>query len=521
MIRQSLVTKTRRGGQSASASPSAAPIDGWNTRDSDANMKPSYARELNNWYPRGSEVELRGGMVEFVPDLPGTVSHLLTYASSTDQELFAVAGSEIINITDGTYDPEIPGESLSNNNISYTTVSSLGGTYLAVVNGEDLLRYYNGTAWQSISGTGSPSITGIATSAFSYVTVFKRRLWFVEKGSMSGWYLPVNQIGGAATEFDFGQLFNRGGYLVALAGWSVDGGAGVDDLFAAITSEGEIAVYQGSDPSDANNWSLAGVFYVGEPLTKNCLVKYGGDLLLLSKQGLLPLSKLLLSGDINSANAMSDRISPTFARAAASYSTTLGWQITVYPKETALIVNVPVVVGSRYDQFVMNTQTGAWCSFSGWDGATFTVWQGALYAGRRSSVVKVWEGTSDLGANIIGNAKQAYNYLNTRIGKKHMKMLRPHLRTTSNIDVAVGFDVDFTEYTETSESYLTLAANALWDSGVWDTSVWGTDTATQSDWLTAMAPEGYAFSLRLRVETNSARVTWNATDFIFERGGLL
>ena len=42
----------------------------------------------------------------------------------------------------------------------------------------------------------------------------------------------------------------------AVAGWPQDGGQGIDDLTLFITSEGEVLVYAGSDPSNADDWSL-------------------------------------------------------------------------------------------------------------------------------------------------------------------------------------------------------------------------------------------------------------------------
>ena len=52
-------------------------------------------------------------------------------------------------------------------------------------------------------------------------------------------------VAGAASMFDLGQIFTEGGYLMAMATWTVDAGYGVDDLAVFITSEGEVAVYRG------------------------------------------------------------------------------------------------------------------------------------------------------------------------------------------------------------------------------------------------------------------------------------
>ena len=38
-----------------------APVGGWNARDALAEMKPTDAIYLDNWFPRTSYVEIRGG----------------------------------------------------------------------------------------------------------------------------------------------------------------------------------------------------------------------------------------------------------------------------------------------------------------------------------------------------------------------------------------------------------------------------------------------------------------------------
>ena len=94
---------------------------------------------------------------------------------------------------------------------------------------------------------------------------------------------------------DLGSVFRRGGRIEACYTWTIDAGAGADDHFAIITSNGEVAVYRGTDPSSASDWSLIGVFMLGHPLGRRCGTKMGGDLVINSTEGLLPLSKALLS----------------------------------------------------------------------------------------------------------------------------------------------------------------------------------------------------------------------------------
>ena len=71
---------------------------------------------------------------------------------------------------------------------------------------------------------------------------------------MSLWYLPLNSISGAASEFPIGNFLQKGGKIVAIIPWTIDSGHGSDDLFCILSSEGEIAVYSGTDPASLTTW---------------------------------------------------------------------------------------------------------------------------------------------------------------------------------------------------------------------------------------------------------------------------
>ncbi len=151
-------------------------------------------------------------------------------------------------------------------------------------------------------------ITGKNSNTFAYVNLFKERLYFVEKNSLSFWYLPVDSINGAVSEFPLGGIFKNGGYLQAMGTWTIDAGYGVDDLAVFVTSNGEVAVYKGSDPSDPTDWALIGIWNIGQTFARKCVFKYGGDILLLTQQGLVPLSAGLQSTRLDPRVNITDKI---------------------------------------------------------------------------------------------------------------------------------------------------------------------------------------------------------------------
>ena len=169
--------------------------------------------------------------------------------------------------------------------------------------------------------------------------------------------------GGAALALDLSNLCQRGGYLVTMATWSYDNGRGMDDYAVFVTSEGEVIVYQGTDPASSATWSLVGVYAIGTPLGRRCAVKYGGDLLLITKDGVVPMSKVQTSTIVTSRATITDKIQSAVSEATTLYGANDGWQIQVFPPENMLLLNVPVS-STTQEQYVMNTITGAWCNFS-------------------------------------------------------------------------------------------------------------------------------------------------------------
>ena len=64
-----------------------SPVGGWNARDSLANMAPTDAVQLENYFPGVSNVVLRGGYVKHATGFPDDVETLMTYSGGTAADL--------------------------------------------------------------------------------------------------------------------------------------------------------------------------------------------------------------------------------------------------------------------------------------------------------------------------------------------------------------------------------------------------------------------------------------------------
>lgn len=493
----------------------AAPVGGWNARDSLAAMKPTDAIVLDNIFPGTGGVSLRPGKSEHTTGMAGDGESLMPYNSAGGSKLYCGTSVGIYDVT--AFGPVGAAESSSTSGYwQHVNVANAGGTFLVIANGVDLMKQYDGAAWTN------SAITGLTTSDICNLVLHKRRIWMVENASMSAWYLDTDAIAGAATEFPMGQLFTHGGYIVAQYTWTIDGGQGLDDYLITVTSEGEIAIYQGTDPNSATDWALVGVYYTGQPIGRRCFAKYGGDVLYLSQQGLFPLSKLLLSATLDRAAAISDKISGAFLQSTTEYGLVRGWQITVFPNSNAVLVNLPLAMNNTSYQYVMNNITKAWCRFTGWNSAVMHVFGNNLYAVLGGTVYQLWVGLNDAGVSITGTCAQAYSTMGAGY-QKQITLSKPVISITGGANLKMAFDADYRAFGgETQISYVSTGFSADWDAAVWDESVWSAtlDNAVVN-WATIPNEPGYVHSFRLQMVTDSSTFNWTANLHAFRRAGIL
>jgi hypothetical protein len=408
------------------------------------------------------------------------------------------------------------------------TPAGYNGTYTITVTGASTFTYVLAGALgvTTVTGIATPAanfaITGIAGASLISVVAFKNRLFFVEKNSARAWYLPVLSIGGAAAQLDFGSLFTRGGYLMAMGTWSLDAGYGMDDYAVFVSSEGQVAVYKGTDPAAAATWALIGVYDVGSPIGRRCLMKYAGDLTVICQDGLAPLSKALMSSRVNSQEMLTDKIQHAVSEYVTTYSGNFGWEVALFPKENMLLLNIPIST-TVSTQVAMNTISGAWSRFSGWNAACFELHGDNLYFGGAGVVCKAWDTYADAGTNINFNAQQSFNYFGSGTQLKKVNMVRPIISTDGVPTILFGVNVDFdTSDPQGNPSFSpTNPAPALWDSSLWDgTGVWGGDLSIKRDWQTAFGI-GYCISGHMKGYSKNIRIRWAATDFLVDDGSVL
>ena len=515
--------------QTAKIITSPAPIGGWNVKDPLPQMKPIDAVVLDNMFCLPSELMIRKGYTEWATGITGDVESIFDYDAPTGAQKFCAANA---GTTSAIYDITTLGavgapviDSLGSARFRHSHFSTSGGTFLHLVNGVDPMLIYDGTNVYSVSDVSVPyAITGVMTSSFIDVIQHKRRLWFVEKNSMNCWYLDTDAIAGTATKYEFGPIFTRGGSIVKIDTWTLDAGTGVDDYLCIFTTAGEVAIYRGTNPASAVSWSLTGIFYIGTPTNTSggsaYTCKYGGDLLIINKDGIAQMSKSLMSSRVSTHLQMTEKIQPQLAKDTTDYATQFGWDILLYPPQNMLLVNIPTGPTTSY-QYVMNTISGAWSRWTDIPAYCWYFTEEHLLFGTTGKVYKMWDGQNDNGNSIRANILPAFQQFGTESQLKRWNMSRVIYGYDANLNIGSKFSVDFDRNIQSvTLPALGNTAPAIWGVSKWgDGSVWGGQIYTDRKWK-SISGLGYWGSLQVSVESKYADFRMFSIDYSFEHGAV-
>ncbi len=521
---------TRADIPSALPTTLVAPTGGWNARDAIANMPITDAEIMDNWFPEATDVRTRTGSSTYASALPGQVETLFSYAKGNSLQLLCAAANQIYTVTTVQASATINASStisagpFSNSRWQYINIGTPGGSFLIAVNGTDNNQIYDGTNWYgqtAFNGGSSPS-----TIQASNVALYNRRVFYTKANTLIfGYHEQVNAIGGTVSQFDLSGLMPAGGYLIGIDTWTRDAGNGPDDYIAFISNRGEIAVYQGTDPGNASNWSMVGVYRVPAPLGPRCTQKLGGDLLIATEGGIYPLSEAV-SGPLQQQSAVSDKIRNKVTESVSLYRANFGWEVRYYPLGHWLIFNVPKSAGVTTDQYIMNTNTGSWTRFTGLVANCFCVHNNALYFGSNTSVIQAnvnvgnIVGGGDNGTVINVDIKQAASVFGLPGRIKHFKMFRPQIASDGDLPITMGIDTDFSTAVPTNVPSPVSTPYTLWDVSLWDTPYWADDPYPQPQWQGVVGLGTYA-QVRMTGNVMNENIRWYSTDIIFEPGGMV
>jgi hypothetical protein len=478
--------------------------------DNFANQQPAGAEIMENWFPTQRGARVRGGLLKRATVGTGAnqpVTALVPYQYGTNRKLFAACNGKLYDVTSVADPAVIPATpviaTLTSTDLSYVQHSSAAGNaQLLVFNGSDLHWVYNGTTWVQ----NSPAITGVSSAELVNPWVYKSRIFTVKAGTLQVVYLTgAGAIGGAVGTLNLATVYRRGGQVAFGATWSTDSGNGLTDVCAIFSSEGEVAIYSGSDPGNPADWSLVGRYDIGKPLGPQATMRVGGDLAVATVDGLTAISSAV-SRDIAalSTSSLSLPIRPDWERDVIERST-FPWVCVKWPAKQMGLIVVPAPSGQKPYCYVVNLVTGAWSRYTKWSMRSAVEWNGWLYLGSTDGKVYQAEvgGTDDgelyycpyvgLFENLgsPGTTKVALEARATFISSTPFE---PRISIGTNYIPALGPYPD---------SPLDTASD-VWDIGLWDIAKWDGSRTSQVTlkWL-GVEGAGQTFAPQVQIASGS------------------
>lgn len=508
----------------------AAPIGGWiknqdlskpGARMPDGSVV-SGAFMLENYFPTATGARVRRGSDPFAQIGDGTadVVSMLAYANGNNNKLFAASSSALYDITSpaaamnvlladdlGNILVDDLGDQLIGlSSVGAPIVSGLtggawigeqfatpGGVFLRCVNGTDTPLVYDGT---SFATTPAITGTGLTASNLSYVWVHQRRMFFVEKNTLNAWYLPADSIGGTAVQLPLGGVFTRGGSLLFGSAWSLETGAGLSEQCAFFSTEGEVAIYQGTDPSTASTWSKVGVYRIGKPRGAKSHIRAGGDIVVATDIGFVPLSQAVQRDySAISASAVSFKIETAWNDAVAERSAS-SWACEIWPTKQMVLVAPPTPAGEQSQIFASNARTGAWGLFTGWNATCLQLFGDRMFFGSQNGLIVECEVTGfDQGLPYTASWVPLFDYLKASASLKTSLLMRGVLKAPTEIMPQLSLQADYTLSLPPAPDASPISASNVWGTALWGTSVWAQEAVLSvfQPWQSVVG-SGYAIA---------------------------
>lgn len=498
-----------------------APVGGWNARDAVEAMEATDAIELINWIPQAGNVVGRGGSrIECTIGTDPIVT-LIPYDSDTGSAFLAATSGNIYDVTD--FNAPV---SLVSHLFSDAWQFAAFDNHLVLVNGIDAAQVYDG------SSITAATITGVDPTTLIGVVNFKGRAFYWQANSTSFFYADPGAFQGGLTEFPLAMFAQRGGHIVQIITWTRDSGDGVDDYCAIIFSTGEIIVYQGDLPENSLRWSMVGRFFMGAPLGVRAHARFASTEILLTMDGILGLDEAIQNARSEVIDTFGGKIVRAAQKAAATYRNNFGWQPIYYAAGNLFIVNVPLS-STVSEQFVKNTNTQAWCKFTGWNAQCFALYGDRLYFGDASG--NIWLADlsskdsniaySDDGQSIYHSCITAYQTFGEPGKKTQLTAARVVTNAFDGRALSLNAFADFRTKPLPALIDPVEQTQGQWDVSAWDEDYWAGDEndPENGDARPILRPVnafGFATALSIRYRTLVQKIVWYATTFIFKQGGV-
>jgi len=495
-----------------------APVAGLNLTDPIDKMDQSYALALENVVPNGLSCMVRKGHTFFggletdaydIQTLEGMANANASYT------LFAASlgTNEIYDITSGTFTSRAGPFT----NAIWNCDTFGYRTYFA--NGVDDVQV--GTS----SAVAASTFTGIALSSLINVSSFKERIYFVEENSLTIWYGNSRAVGASALNtYDFSFAMKEGGFLVSCGSFSNNYADSTQDLFYALSSEGEILFYNGSSPSDVTTpWGLVKRAKIGRPLGYRAFVRIENDVWLLTDQGIVPISAIFDSAPSIALETAGQKINPLIAQYAAVLPFSHLWRGCYHSKERKVYITIPLSETSTM-LLVYSLVGNAWTTYTFYENKialkVASVAGSLFYGGLLGNVYNGETGNADYINSVTINptrffGRGAFSFYGNRGLWKKYAHIRPLLKTVRGRNLSLGLDTDFKQTSEITAIGASVSAATPWGSP------WGSPWSPGVDYIYdryAVKGQGYSAAIKFGGAINNASLEINGFDIRYMQG---
>ena len=360
--------------------------------------------------------------------------------------------------------------------------------------------------------------TWLDADEFQIVMSHMNRLFFADETNLAVYYLPIQQKDGVLSVIPLNSIFKRGGTIRALYTWTVDGGMGLDDQLVIFTTNGECAIYSGIDPD--TDMGLVGVYRSDPPMSKHCVVNYGGELYVQLPTGVTPMTAMIKAGK-EGLEAVDRSVTPMFLQSSIAFREHAGWSLFLNPSSGRLFANMPLG-GGRYDQMVRHMPKAVWSQFKDVPARCWGWINPYVYFGDDLGNIYQMHPIyrTDDGAPITVDVQMAWNQFKTP-ALKHFKMILPYVVTDGQprpfVDVKVDYDSSpVTNWPEISD---TEEGTATWDLATWNVDDWVGGSRIWTNW-TGVAGLGRVGAVRLSAQVSNCSFAVTGFDILYEEGSV-
>lgn len=487
----------------------AAPTGGWNRRDALGTMDQNDAIVMDNFISTGGFVKTRAGFklavdTEFAYKTNSPVETISSYIYGDFNELVFVRRNNESTGLVGIY-ATIP--NVESPEKSFKNISPAQNQYQGMF--KDLM--FQGRLWFVSRGKGEDPLLGAYSGPLNYdgtyfkpatfwrgelvletfhenwvhgIAAYKKRLYMIEDGTMLLWFTErAGNIQGAVDCIDLSDYATKGGSLVAIEEWTRTGADSLSSVLFVLTSEGEVMLFSGTDPTSEleEEWKLEGVYQVPRPVGWRCVSRMGSDLIIATQGGYFLTSSVVGAvGQVDKAASLSDKIRGAIA-GLKSYYDHIGWQVVFLQSVNYLIINIPLN-DTTTQQFVLNMENQTWSRFTGVNATQFMSFGSDVYfGGKRGGIFKMFSGGDDYGLQIPASCQQAFStFDNPKV--KHVKTLTLMVGCGFTIPIKILLSADFNLQpacnvypvgkSEESDS-------AMWNEATWNKDFWGVSTKAE------------------------------------------